>query len=59
MQKSNTIWVIISNFLVASFSGKSRFPLVSFPNGLKAPFTRWGHWMPLGKGMGYGWEGGV
>lgn len=52
MQKSNTIWVIISNFLVASFSGKSRFPLVSLPKGLKAPFTLWGHWMPLGKGMG-------
>ena len=42
MQKSNTIWVIISDFLVASFSGRSRLPLVSLPRGLRVPCTPWG-----------------
>lgn len=42
MQKSNTIWVIISNFLVASFSGRSRLPLVSLPRGLRVAFIPWG-----------------
>ena len=49
MQKSNTIWVIISDFLVASFSRRSRLPVVSLPRGLRVPFTPWGHWMPWGE----------
>ena len=50
MQKSNTIWVIISDFLVASFSGRSRLPLVSLPRGLRVAFTQWGSLDAMGEG---------
>ena len=49
MRKSNTIWVIISDFLVASLSGRSRLPLVSLPRGLKVPFTPWGSLDAMGE----------
>ena len=50
MQKSNTIWVIISDFLVASFSGRSRLPLVSLPRGLRVAITQWGSLDAMGGG---------
>lgn len=61
MQKSNTIWVIISNFRVASFSGRSRLPTVSLPKWFQGPFHSMGS-LDARKGEAGvvgGWEGFV